>query len=314
MRWYFQMRPKTDLDTEAERETYINDYRNPDTLSFTTGSAWQEVGSDEWNESEGTYTIAMTSNEAKFDIDGGTYTRYNPYFKFRNWRKINEILSATLNREMILTSGYTYNAGLKPFSDADFFDSPSTYTQLAVGGNDSDSSEYLNDATNDYTIPLGTSDYLYLGSDDPFTGVNVDLATVGSGSSPNVTWEYCSANTDTATACDTWSSLTVTDSDSGANDFTASGNFYFTEPGTWPQATVNSGPSLYYIRGALTSGSYTTSPVENTIRTDIVLFQYLGSLSSNSQTFRIANTADLVQLMRHGKWFSSTSVKQPFSY
>ena len=314
MRWYFQMRPKTDLDTEAEREAYINDYRNPDTLSFTTGSAWQEVGSDEWNESEGTYTIAMSSNTAKFDIDGGTYARYNPYFKFRNWRRTNEILSATLNREIILNSSYTYNAGLKPFSDADFFDdSLATYTQLAVGGNDADSNEYLNDATNDYTIAFAASDFLYLGSDDPFTGVNVDLATLGSGASPDVTWQYCSANTDTATACDTWSSLTVTDTDSGANDFTASGNFYFTEP-SWVLATVNSGPSLYYIRGSLTSGSYSTNPVENTIRTDIAVFQYLDNLSSNSQTLRISNTADLVQLMRHGKWFSSTNVKQPFSF
>ena len=286
MDWYFQLRPKDDLDTEAEREAYINNYRNPDTLSFTTGSSWQEVGSDEWNESEGAYTIAMSGNQATFDIDGGTYTRHSPYYKLRSWSNLKEPLTITLEDRQ-LRRGTHYNASLKPFTDADFYDnSATTYTQLAAGGDNNNSSEYLNDPDNDSSIIFDANDYFYLGSDDPFTGVNVDLAVVGSGASPNVTWQYCSANSDTATACDTWSSLTVTDQESGANDLTVSGSFYFTQP-TWLQATVNSGPSLYYIRGALTSGSFSTNPVENTIRTDIVTLQHLENTTANSQTWKI---------------------------
>ncbi|RJR15324.1 glycosyltransferase [Candidatus Microgenomates bacterium] len=214
--------------------------------------------------------------------------RYKSVFKIRKYRLSTLPSSATLEGSA-LASGTDFNVAFKPFADADFYNNTGTsYTQIAAGGDTGDTDEYLYDDTNDYTLSFNEStDYVYFGSESRFTGVNTVLATVGSGSSPTFTWQYCSANTDSNTACDTWSTLTVTDTDSGAKNFTASGNFYFTDPYNWAQSQTNSGPTLYYIRGNLSSGSFSTAPIEDTIYTDIVLFQYLGTVSSEDQTLVI---------------------------
>ncbi|MBU0569495.1 LamG domain-containing protein, partial [Patescibacteria group bacterium] len=39
-KWFFLMLASGDLDSEDEREAYINDFRNPDILDFTTGDEW----------------------------------------------------------------------------------------------------------------------------------------------------------------------------------------------------------------------------------------------------------------------------------
>jgi hypothetical protein len=274
----------------AGTSTTRDDSGNSFNLTFQGTTTWSADGYiwEEFNELEGAYTLDMafssSQSQAQFDLDGGTFIRHNPVVKLRNFRGQSEPATITLEGAT-LTDGTDYNSAIKPISDADFYDSSLTsYTQLAVGGNSAETQEYLNDTSNDYTFNFDTGDYAYFGSDSKFTGMNLTWATPGSGSAPNVTWEYCSANSDTATACDTWTSLSVTDTDSGANDFTANGHFGWSEPSTWTSGTVNSGPSLYYIRGALTSGSFSTAPVEDRIRTDIILMQYTGNVSSNDQT------------------------------
>ncbi|MBU1989074.1 MAG: LamG domain-containing protein, partial [Nanoarchaeota archaeon] len=42
-KWFFLMLAEDNVDTQAERESYINDYRNPDTLVYTTGSEWDDA-------------------------------------------------------------------------------------------------------------------------------------------------------------------------------------------------------------------------------------------------------------------------------
>lgn len=155
----------------------------------------------------------------------------------------------------------------------------SSYTQLAAAGDTTNSNEYLASNTNDYTLDFGAGDYFYLGSEVRFAGVNIDLQQAGAGDAV-MTWEYWNGSA--------WSALTVSETVAGADDFKASGCVYFTPPGGWQQTSVNSGPSLYYIRVSVSSGSFTTYPIENIIKTDILLFQYLGPITEAAQTFDFA--------------------------
>jgi len=281
------------------------DQWNPDDLSDSIGtgtSGWFDTdentvsSADFWNEEEGFYCLQGTMGATQFaqwDIDGGTYTRYKSSYKIRGWRSTSEPSVVTLEGAG-LADGTNYNMDIAPFSEAWVFDDDgSGYKKLSDGGDNDDADEYLNDTTNDwdfgdgtYTFGDSSSDYFYLGSHDQFTGVNLDLSTVGSGSSPVITWQYCSSNADTSTACDSWSSLSESDTDAGASNMTASGNFYFADPAGWVASTENSGRgALWWIRGYVSSGSFTTEPVENFIRTDILLLQYLSDISSDNQTF-----------------------------
>jgi hypothetical protein len=158
---------------------------------------------------------------------------------------------------------------------------------LAAGGDATDANEYLNDATNDYTVDLVDDDannraeYLFIGSDERFNGLNVDLATLGVGSSLDLGWEYWNGTA--------WTDLeSVAGFTDGTSNFTADGAVYWSvEPTNWAPYSVNYSPDLYFVRVHLEGGTYSTNPIEDQILTDIVVFQYLGNVSSNAQTLDI---------------------------
>ncbi|MEA3356816.1 MAG: LamG-like jellyroll fold domain-containing protein, partial [Patescibacteria group bacterium] len=159
---------------------------------------------------------------------------------------------------------------------------------IAQGGDTGDSDEYLADISDNYTLDFEADDasnrgeYLFLGSDDQFMGANYHLATQGVDSSAVFTWQYWNGTA--------WSSLTTTNEIEGSNNFTTTdGTFYWTQPSDWVKYSVNGSTDLYYIRGHLESGSFTTNPVESFIKTDILLFQYLYDISSDDQTFVITS-------------------------
>jgi hypothetical protein len=159
---------------------------------------------------------------------------------------------------------------------------------LAEGGDTDDSDEYLADITNDYTLDFVADDsdnrgeYLFLGSDDKFAGFNYHLDTQGVDSSATFTWEYWDG--------DEWISLTVSEEVEGSDNFTTTdGTVYWTIPTDWAKYSVNGSPDYYYIRAHLESGSFSTSPVESFIKTDILLFQYLDNIDSDNQTFMISS-------------------------
>lgn len=107
----------------------------------------------------------------------------------------------------------------------------------------------------------------------------MDLATDGvENTAITFNWEYWNGTA--------WSALTVTN-EAGleVDSFEDSGYFYFTAPGNWFPYSVNGSTDQYYIRGHLEGGSYSTDPIENTIKTDILLLQYLDNISSIDQTF-----------------------------
>lgn len=165
------------------------------------------------------------------------------------------------------------------------YNSITTPLQIASGGDTGSSSEYLASNSNNQTLSFVDDDaqnrgeYIFIGTESPFSGLNVDLSTVGVGSSEDFQWQYWNGVS--------WSNLSVTDINTGASEWKSSGSFYWTAPGNWLPYSFNGATDLYYIRGHLEGGSYTTTPIEKTIKTDILTFQYLGNISSPSQTFSI---------------------------
>jgi outer membrane protein assembly factor BamB len=105
---------RTDPNVLARRD----DYRSPDPLSIAVGSGWNEntADGDFYNESEGAYTLQLDpANGLRFDIDGNTIRRREPFFKVRNWRSLQKPSSVTLESAP-LTVGSDYRADVKPLS------------------------------------------------------------------------------------------------------------------------------------------------------------------------------------------------------
>lgn len=98
------------------------------------------------------------------------------------------------------------------------------------------------------------NDYVYIGSNQRFFGLDINLATDGTGS-PAIDWEYYNGSA--------WADITESETDSGASTFTNSGKFTWSFPWGWTRNSVNS-VTNYWLRGKLTSG-YTIPPVCATI-------------------------------------------------
>lgn len=252
---------------------------------------------------DGAYTIEAQNwpSNISFDLDREGYQADNPIFLIRKWQTLKDPAVVKLEGK-VLSNVADYNADVLPISEAWLFDGDgSGFIRIADGGDTADSDEFLADSTDnrnfgDATYNWGDNvsgtDYLYFGRADRFSGLNIALATLGQGSA-QVTWQYCSANSDQATSCDTWSNLTVSESQPGVANFTTSGSFTYTPPHNWVRSTENSGrQGLYFIRAFVSSGSYSTYPVESVIKSDILAFQYFGTIRHNDQTFEfLVNSA-----------------------
>ena len=109
--------------------------------------------------------------------------------------------------------------------------------------------------TTDNINSLTTTDYLYVGDLKTFSKISIDIDTTNSNAQTFTTSQYCSANSDVDTTCDTWSSVsnfidntataTTTLLDSG--DAGLKGSFLFDEPANWVQSTEN-GTKEYWTR------------------------------------------------------------------
>lgn len=121
-----------------------------------------------------------------------------------------------------------------------------------------DKTDYINYTTeapfNLFDDSPASNDYVYIGSEYTFLGLDVNLSTVGVGAS-TIDWEYYNGTT--------WTDITETETDTGSSTFTASGKFTWTYPYGWTKTAVN-GYTYYWIRGKLTD-NYTTDPIVSTM-------------------------------------------------
>jgi uncharacterized repeat protein (TIGR01451 family) len=275
--------------TGTEWQPYANDYRGPSPLAIAQGSPWSDAAEntapgDAFNEAEAAYVLDIDPvTGLDFSIDGSTTApRLRPFFKIRQWRSLQEPATVVL-QGTALVNDRDFTADVKPVAYAAFCPDPActTSTRLARGGLVGDVDEYLADAARDQLLGFSGAgvQHLYLGTDSKFRGLNVALATAGSGSA-DLKWEYFNGSA--------WADLEAV---GGFTDLTGSltrdgAIFWDADPAGWSLTAPFGGwPSLYYVRASLSSGSYGTYPTESQIRTDILLFQYLGSLTAAGRRF-----------------------------
>ncbi len=278
----------------TEWQPYANDYRTPDQLSFNFfGTGWFDAGdltvspNDYYNEAEGAYQVDFNpASGLSVNIDGNVITRRRPLFKIRQWRSF---VDPTVTLEgSALVNDRDFTADVMPFARAFHCTGPTEFvgcTALANGGL-AGTSEYLNDSSGarNYSLDFpDASTWFYLGADAKFRGINVRLATLGSGSA-DLQWEYWNGAS--------WLNLEGTLGwNDATNNLKAHGTISWgqdageNDPIGWTKLSIGGGPPLYYVRARMGSGSYTTPPVESVIRTDILLFQYCGDISILDATF-----------------------------
>ncbi len=158
---------------------------------------------------------------------------------------------------------------------------------LASGGLVSNANEWLATASRNFTLSFDPpdaqrrGDYFYFGADSQFRGLNVALETPGVSVAANLKWEYWNGTG--------WADLASAGLVDQTNQLTRDGTIYWTgDPSGWSSYTVNGDVELYYVRARLSSGNYSTKPVEAIVKTDILLFQYCGDIVLASQTFNFA--------------------------
>lgn len=265
--------------------TSFYEYVSPSDYGWTAGE-WVHLRV-EWDDS------ASQVDQMKIFVNGEQPPSTNNNTTDYDGSLASELASGTFylgNNASLLTSQFC-NCIIDEFVIYDTTDVNEGRTTLAVGGNASNANEYLNDTTNNATFYLspvdanGRGEYVYFGSDQIISGLNVDLATPGvSGGSLNLDWEYWNGIT--------WTSAeSVTGFTDGTSNFTQDGAVYWDEPlPGWAVNTIYGSTPLYYIRASLnaSSGTYSTFPIENQIVTDTLSLQYLGTLSSEDHTFDIS--------------------------
>ncbi|MCG6922941.1 MAG: LamG domain-containing protein, partial [Acidobacteria bacterium] len=194
------------------------------------------------------------------------------------------------------TNGPNFSPGI--YDEVHFYSvSSTTPTSLANGGLVG-ANEYLADNSGGKNFPLAfqgvdvnrTGQYAYIGSDSRFRGLTFGLATAGTGVAADaLEWEYWNG-TAWATleaGCPGACTYGFTDTTSS---LTRVGDVYWTsDPPGWSPYSVNGGPDLYYVRLHLANSSnYTVTPIESLVKTDILLFQYCGSITAAGQQFFFA--------------------------
>jgi len=228
------------------------------------------------------YNLNASSDGVTFTLDGSSNNRWHPAIKVRGYRRRNVPRTLTIGGSTKYLNS-DYQAALIPFGEG-WYEDNSTSTKIADGGDAADSDEYLNDQTNTYTFTgLSTSDTIYLGSLHKFTGVNVFIDTAGVGGT--ITWQYYKNGT--------WTTISsVSSTKTGCSNLTFDADsecaFYFDEPARWTRYTLTTSElggstsgqrELYWIRGTPAS-NYSTAPIVNTLQTDILIEQYLGTVTT----------------------------------
>jgi len=120
------------------------------------------------------------------------------------------------------------------------FDGVSTYTYNA--------SEAGTTGGTAFTILADNNDYLYLGNDNQFNTINIDIATALVASGAALSLEYYNGSS--------WVALDITDSTSV---LTTDGVITFDAPGDWSRTAVSSNFTYYYIRLAMSYSGLTTA-------------------------------------------------------
>ncbi len=100
-----------------------------------------------------------------------------------------------------------------------------------------------------FATTVGIGDIFYVGSSFKFGGVSFNLATIGAGGV--VVWEYWNGSS--------WTTLSVTEDTTDADDLNASGKMTWTIPSDIEKTTVNGIANTFWVRLRVTT-AHSTSP------------------------------------------------------
>ena len=227
-------------------------------------------------------TAAALGNQARIFLNGVEPPHTDP---------TNPYNSATMvvGTNYIGADSAATSSGLGVFDELYAFNRPDAPAPLARGGFVGDLNEFLGDGASgkNATLPFTVVDsaitrraeYFYAGADSRFRGLNVALATAGTGVAPVLRWQLWNGVD--------WTNITLLTDET--NHLTRTGTIYWDmDLSGWQTYSPDGGPELYYVRAFLESGSYLTSPIEGLIKTDILLFQYAGDITAAAQTFDFA--------------------------
>jgi hypothetical protein len=167
-----------------------------------------------------------------------------------------------------------------------FYSTATAPSPIARGGLTASAQEHLATASRNFQLSFGAIDalsrgeYLFLGADSQFSGLNVDLAVYGAGVSPGaLDWEYWSNASG-------WKSLEIPGFIDETSSLTRRGTVYWPDLPDWDPYSLNAAPELYILRVHLKPAeSYSTPPTESMIKTDVLLFQYCDALTRVEQRF-----------------------------
>jgi len=197
-----------------------------------TGRNW-DTGTATIEYQDGRRSSEYPTTDAPYDID---YDRPDSIV-LKKWpvTKVDQIFF--LSSPQSINKFYNYDLGSTTFTDKTTAINSSTVAPFTL----------FDDAP-------ATGDIVYIGTNLPFMGLDINLSTVGVGAS-TIDWEYYNGSA--------WADITETETDTGSSIFTASGRFTWSFPYGWTKNSVNS-TSLYWLKGTLTD-NYTTDPICATI-------------------------------------------------
>ena len=243
------------LTAEGITSTMITQYITwaDDEIERVSSKIW---GTDATTKTE-YFDLVQNPYRANWMNEGGIITGKLPYVESRyNYRltysPVYSVESVTtLNRIAEIDKLYSYDA------------SEETYTDNTTEANSVKGTSFYA-----FSEIVAENDIMYLGGGNEFTGVTMRLATEGIGGV--LTWEYYNGS---------WTTLTVSESVSGADDLNASGTVSWTVSADWTETTVDS-TEMYWIR-AKVSTAHSTSPKVN----EVSYKEYFNSQLNSSSYF-----------------------------
>ena len=237
---------KTALGTNILYATYTH---FPD-ISDTILSSWLDSVDEEVNKLTNNYWGSATSETEYFDgrRSDNYPTTDRPYAK-EEWDE-PDYVQLKYKNILSLTGAYFLTRG-SSLGDVQRYDSTlTTYTDVTAEANTLSGTAFQ---------PFGTTtangDYLYIGSQYKFRGLDIINFTLGVTSGTN-TIEYYDGSS--------WTAFTATESTTGVLNFAANGSLSWDDLSSWTKVSVNSGTSLYFVR-IVANTTYTTEAKVNHI-------------------------------------------------
>jgi hypothetical protein len=157
-----------------------------------------------------------------------------------------EIVSGHNIKNVSFVAGSTANEPFERVWQVDESTAPDTYVEMTDEANSATTGDWIF-----FPATEAINDFFAVGSKRKFREIVIDVGTAGSGGSTVIAYEYWSGSA--------WTALTgVVD---GTTNLKTAGinSVTFVRPNDWAAVSLNGESPLYYVRGVITVGVYTTT-------------------------------------------------------